>query len=76
LAILAGVNRAEGQHIFFVDSDLEEAPELVKEFLSIMGASGADVVSGANRYGLRFVTRVRQDGWKVLFHRSDVGIGP
>jgi putative glycosyltransferase len=45
-AILAGLSQAQGDRIFFVDSDLEEAPELLTEFASIMNASSADVIFG------------------------------
>jgi putative glycosyltransferase len=45
-AILAGLQQASGERVFFVDSDLEEAPELLVEFTSIMDGSSADVVFG------------------------------
>src|SRR6476659_7311127 len=48
VAILAGLSHAQGERVFFVDSDLEEAPELLLEFAAAMDASGADVVFGVH----------------------------
>lgn len=45
-AILAGLEQARGDLVFFVDSDMEEAPELVKDFLKALQSSDADVVYG------------------------------
>jgi putative glycosyltransferase len=49
-AILAGLGQAVGDKVFFVDSDLEEAPELVVEFSSIMEAGAVDVVFGVHNH--------------------------
>ncbi len=46
VAILAGLSQARGERVFFVDSDLEEAPELLTEFATVMDANGVDVVFG------------------------------
>jgi putative glycosyltransferase len=46
LAILAGLGEARGDCVFFVDSDLEEEPELLTKFRTLMDASGADVIFG------------------------------
>jgi putative glycosyltransferase len=49
-AILAGLGQAVGDRVFFVDSDLEEAPELLREFSVLMEKSGADVVFGIHEH--------------------------
>src|SRR4051794_39196736 len=36
IAILAGLTQARGDRVFFIDSDLEEAPELLVSFNSLM----------------------------------------
>lgn len=46
LAILAGLNESRCDRVFFVDSDLEEEPELLTKFRALMDASGADVIFG------------------------------
>jgi putative glycosyltransferase len=49
-AILAGLSQALGDRVFFVDSDLEEAPELLVDFGSIMEAGNVDVVFGVHNH--------------------------
>jgi putative glycosyltransferase len=49
-AILAGFSQALGDRVFFVDSDLEEAPELLVDFASIMEAGAVDVVFGVHNH--------------------------
>jgi putative glycosyltransferase len=49
-AILAGLSQALGDRVFIVDSDLEEAPELLVDFASIMEAGGVDVVFGIHNH--------------------------
>lgn len=49
-AILAGLAQAAGDRVFFVDSDLEEAPELLSEFSAIMDAGAVDVVFGVHNH--------------------------
>ena len=49
-AILAGLDQALGDRVFFVDSDLEEAPELLVDFASIMEAGDVDVVFGVHNH--------------------------
>ena len=49
-AILAGLGQAVGDRVFFVDSDLEEAPELLADFASIMEAGDVDVVFGVHNH--------------------------
>lgn len=45
-ALMTGLMHAEGAHCFLIDSDLEEAPELVVEFWDKLRTSGMDVVYG------------------------------
>jgi putative glycosyltransferase len=51
-AILMGLEHARGEHVFLIDSDLEEAPELITLFYSEILESNIDVVYGiSNKYG-------------------------
>jgi putative glycosyltransferase len=51
-AILIGLEQARGEHVFLIDSDLEEAPELVELFYSEILKSNVDVVYGvSNKLG-------------------------
>lgn len=45
-AIMTGLGHSRGDLVFLVDSDLEEAPELLEEFHAILERSGADSVYG------------------------------
>lgn len=65
-ALLTGLELAQGDLVFLVDSDLEEEPEHLSNMLSIMNKSGADVVYGAQpqRKGN---TLERLSGW--LFYQ-------
>lgn len=45
-AMVAGLAQARGEHIFLIDSDLEEEPEWLDEFASTMVIESADVVFG------------------------------
>lgn len=54
-AMLAGLTYAKGNKVFLIDSDLEEAPEWLLDFASIMEAESADVVYG--------VQEVRKGRW-------------
>jgi putative glycosyltransferase len=49
-AILTGLAHARHERVFLIDSDLEEAPELLTEFSNIMEASSADVVFGVHNH--------------------------
>jgi putative glycosyltransferase len=73
LAILAGLHHAQGQQVFFVDSDLEEAPELVTEFSLIMKAGGVDVVFGIHDQsrGSQFRKLTSKLFWRVFNWASD-----
>lgn len=45
-AMLAGLTHAKGEKVFLIDSDLEEAPEWLLDFASIMDVESVDVVYG------------------------------
>lgn len=46
-AIMTGLAHAQGEHVFLIDSDLEEAPEWLLPFQRQMEADRCDVVYGA-----------------------------
>jgi putative glycosyltransferase len=48
-AILIGLQQARGEHVFLIDSDLEEDPELVTLFYSEILDSNVDVVYGISQ---------------------------
>lgn len=48
-AIMAGLAEAKGDRIFLIDSDLEESPEWLIEFATVMTQRKCDVVYGAQR---------------------------
>lgn len=60
-AMMAGLAHARGELIFLIDCDLEEEPELLETFHSVIKDSGADVV-----YGVRDTQKSR------LFERITV----
>jgi putative glycosyltransferase len=45
-ALMTGLEHATGERCFLIDSDLEEAPELLVEFEARLNSSDADVVYG------------------------------
>jgi putative glycosyltransferase len=45
-AMMTGLAHARGDLVFLLDSDLEESPELLAQFLAEMQRTGADVVYG------------------------------
>lgn len=45
-AMMAGLDHARGEHVFLIDSDLEEQPEWLSAFAQAMAAGGHDVVFG------------------------------
>jgi len=45
-ALMTGLSMAEGENIFLIDSDLEEAPELVGEFWKAYQEENVDVIYG------------------------------
>lgn len=54
-AMMAGLEHARGQHVFLIDSDLEEEPEYLTSFAGQMEREGCDVVYG--------VQEKRKGGW-------------
>ncbi|WP_420993388.1 glycosyltransferase family 2 protein [Cupriavidus sp. 30B13] len=48
-AIVAGLSHAMGERVFLIDSDLEEQPEWLLEFVRHMDETSADVVYGVQR---------------------------
>jgi putative glycosyltransferase len=48
-AMMTGLAHACGQRVFLIDSDLEEAPELLGEFSRALDQSRADVVFGVQK---------------------------
>ncbi len=46
LALTAGLDLCRGDHIFIVDADLQDPPELLGEMMATMTREGADVVYG------------------------------
>lgn len=73
IAILAGLSHAQGERVFFVDSDLEEAPELLTEFTKEMNASGADVVFGIHDHseGSALRKATSRAFWRIFNWASD-----
>lgn len=54
-AMMAGLEHAKGQHVFLIDSDLEEEPEYLTSFAAQMERDACDVVYG--------VQEKRKGGW-------------
>ena len=54
-AMMTGLMAAEGEHVFLIDSDLEEEPEWLAPFAQQMREEGSDVVYG--------VQGTRKGGW-------------
>lgn len=48
-ALMTGLMHAEGEFVFLIDSDLEEAPELLEQFWMTLHEQDADVVYGFQR---------------------------
>jgi putative glycosyltransferase len=48
-ALLLGLERANGDLVLLLDSDLEEAPELVNRFFFEINSSNADVIYGVSK---------------------------
>jgi putative glycosyltransferase len=55
-AMMTGLAYARGEHVFLIDSDLEEEPEWLQAFWADMKRAGCDVVYGqqVERKGARF----------------------
>ena len=73
LAILAGLSLAQGERVFFVDSDLEEAPELLRQFAMVMDGTGADVVFGIHDHTGKSLLRkaTSRTFWRLFNWASD-----
>jgi putative glycosyltransferase len=73
-AILAGLAQAGGELIFLLDSDLEEAPELLRSFIEVMQREKADVVFGVHdrSQGRLFHRWTGSVFWTVFNLLSDV----
>jgi len=54
-AMMTGLSHAHGEMVFLLDSDLEEEPEWLENFASLMNQKGCDVVYG--------VQEQRKGGW-------------
>src|SRR5688500_4631340 len=48
-AMMTGLAYSRGDLVFLLDSDLEEDPELLSEFVTVMKQTGADVVFGVQQ---------------------------
>lgn len=48
-AIMTGLAHAQGEHVFLLDVDLEEEPELLTQFYVEMERTGGDVVYGVQK---------------------------
>jgi putative glycosyltransferase len=68
-AIMTGLAHAHGDLVFLIDSDLEEAPEMLKTFYEEMKNSRTDVVYGVQkrRKGKSF-ERISGEVYYVLFN--------
>jgi len=68
-AMMTGLAHADGEHIFLIDSDLEEEPEWLAPFAEQMTVAGCDVVYGvqAQRKG-RIFERWSGQWFYRLFH--------
>lgn len=78
-AILAGLEASRGEMVFLIDSDLEEAPELLVSFYQHLVANAdTDVVYGFHRRQDETPLRKLTSGtfWKVFSRLSDVTILP
>jgi putative glycosyltransferase len=67
-AILTGLEHAQGEFIFLIDSDLEESPELLELFWEILQKTNTDVVFGVDTKNQRnwFSRLPRQIFWKIF----------
>jgi putative glycosyltransferase len=77
-AIITGLEQTRGDLVFLLDSDLEEAPELLREFYSEMQAKNADVTYGVQRSRRGGVfEKISGDLFYIIFNAlSTVAIPP
>ena len=69
-AIMVGLREAEGDYVFLIDVDLEEAPEnLVTFYHDLLKSPEADVVYGVwRRHGEPFARRLAADAYYSAFN--------
>ena len=65
LAVTAGMERARGDRVLTIDSDLQDPPELVPEMMKLMDA-GVDVVYGQRR-SRKGVPRWKKVAYKAFY---------
>lgn len=77
-AIMAGLGHSCGDIVFFVDSDLEERPELLVRFHEILVETSSDVVYGVHDQSTGGFARRVTSGlfWRVFNFLSDTQIEP
>lgn len=77
-AMMTGLAFARGEHVFLIDSDLEEDPAMLTEFAAEMERRGCDVVYGvqAARKGGWFERRAGSLFWWLFNRLSPVAIPP
>ncbi len=77
LALTAGLDLCRGEHIFIVDADLQDPPELLGPMMEVMARDGADVVYGVrtDRAGeTAFKKATAAAFYRVLKSATDVDI--
>jgi putative glycosyltransferase len=77
-AMMTGLAFARGEHVFLIDSDLEEDPAILAQFAAEMERRGCDVVYGvqAERKGGWFERRAGSLFWWLFNRLSPVAIPP
>ena len=76
-AIMSGLEQAEGELVFLIDSDLEEEPEILKDFLEeLLSDDSVDVVYGVqkSRKGKWFERASGNVFWKIFNILSHIKI--
>ena len=69
-AILLGLEQAQGDLIFLIDSDLEESPELIIRFYDETISSNSDVIYGVSeKHGDGFLRKIMSRTFWSLFRR-------
>jgi putative glycosyltransferase len=77
-AMMTGLEAASGSLVFLIDSDLEEPPELLLEFIEKMRQTGCDVIFGvqAKRRGSAFERMSGETFYRLFNKISNVKIPP